>query len=494
MRGGEVCKRFLLFFSIRACVTTSLSTVTSLNCHLFSLSFSLSLFSLSSLSLLSQLSPLLSLFSLSLFSFSLFSLSLLSLSSLKKTQLPASIGGSSDPKLVVDGTWGPQLPRGAGPLSSRTPPNLAAKVASLRSAFNTSQPRLLPNVSGVLAAIRSAKAGNSSLFGSGSNPDLGLQQNLRRAGGQALDAAAGAVEGAKSFGDSILFWNEVSTEVYANAATTGEQPGPVLGARALSIVHLSMYDAYAGARGNPADLPKYLPQLEPASVAAQASPKAAVAGAAYEALLHLYPMQKAFLDAKLLSFCDGAKGYVFLSFLFFSFSLFLFLFFLSWSFFFFAERGKNKNKLIPRPLSLSLSLPKNNKNKNTTQTVGPRRLAALSRLRRLRRQLDPPPKSQRPPDQHRRALRSVHAPGLVRGQRRIPLPARPRHAQRGALRSLLWRDGASLCRDTALHDRPGRLVRARRVRGPQQRLHRAVDLWDRFVPERDQPRQRDFLP
>ena len=146
--------------------------------------------------------------------------------------------------------------------------------------------------------------------------DLGLQQNLRRAEGQSVNAAAGLVEGAKSFGDAILFWNEVSIEVFANAATTGEQPGPALGSRALSIVHLSMYDAYAGALGNPADLPKYLPQLQPAPLAAKASPKAAVAGAAYESLLHLYPKQKTVLDAKLLNFCDGAKGYVFLSFVF----------------------------------------------------------------------------------------------------------------------------------------------------------------------------------
>ena len=81
-----------------------------------------------------------------------------------------------------------------------------------------------------------------------------------------------------------------------------------MGSRALSIVHLSIYDAYAGALGNPADLPRYLPQLEPASLAAKASPKAAIAGAAYEALLHLYPKQKAALDAELLRFCDGARG------------------------------------------------------------------------------------------------------------------------------------------------------------------------------------------
>jgi vanadium chloroperoxidase len=36
---------------------------------------------------------------------------------------------------------------------------------------------------------------------------------------------------------------------------SGEQTGPPLSARALAIVHLAMYDAFAGASGNPADLP-----------------------------------------------------------------------------------------------------------------------------------------------------------------------------------------------------------------------------------------------
>lgn len=214
-------------------------------------------------------------------------------------QIPA-VG--SDPKFVVDGTWGPQLPQGAGALGSKlsmSPPNLAAKLARLRAALNSTQPRLLPNVSGIVAA---------KLANNATQTNLGLKQDLRRAEGQAVSAAAGAVEGARGLGDSILYWNDVAIKVFANAATTGEQPGPVLGSRALSIAHLAMYDAYAGALGNPANLPKYLPQLEPASLAATASPKAAVAGAAYESLLHLYPKQKPLLDAQLLRFCDGAKG------------------------------------------------------------------------------------------------------------------------------------------------------------------------------------------
>ena len=205
---------------------------------------------------------------------------------------------AADPKIIIDGAYVKTTPtRGQVPVQS---PSLEAKLASLGSAFNTSQPRILPNIFGVVAALK-AKNGTQQA-------DLGLKQNVRRAEGQAVDAAAGALEMAKSFDDSILFWNKVTIEVFSNAATTGEQPGPALGSRALSIVHLAMYDAYAGALGNPASLPKYLPQLEPAPLAAKASPKAAVAGAAYESFLRLYPGQKALLDAQLLSFCDGAKG------------------------------------------------------------------------------------------------------------------------------------------------------------------------------------------
>ena len=76
-----------------------------------------------------------------------------------------------------------------------------------------------------------------------------------------------------------------------------EQNGPTLSSRALAIVHLAMYDAYAGVRGNPSDLPPYLPGLPPAPD--NASPQAAVAAAAYETLKSLFPSQTAFFDSKL---------------------------------------------------------------------------------------------------------------------------------------------------------------------------------------------------
>jgi len=100
--------------------------------------------------------------------------------------------------------------------------------------------------------------------------------------------------------DSILAWNEVALEanrVSHTEADKREQNGPTLSSRALAIVHLAMYDAYAGVRGNPSDLPPYLPGLPPAL--ADASPQAAVAAAAYETLKSLFPSQTAFFDSKL---------------------------------------------------------------------------------------------------------------------------------------------------------------------------------------------------
>lgn len=60
--------------------------------------------------------------------------------------------------------------------------------------------------------------------------------------------------------DSILAWNEVALEADRISHTDvdkREQNGPTLSSRALAIVHLAMYDAYAGVKGNPSNLPAY---------------------------------------------------------------------------------------------------------------------------------------------------------------------------------------------------------------------------------------------
>jgi len=98
--------------------------------------------------------------------------------------------------------------------------------------------------------------------------------------------------------DAVLYWNDVALE--ANKAShsngKGEQTGPPLSARALAIVHLAVYDAFAGASGNGPGLAPYLPALPAAP--AVISVDAAVASAAHTALSALFPSQKAAFDAK----------------------------------------------------------------------------------------------------------------------------------------------------------------------------------------------------
>ena len=101
--------------------------------------------------------------------------------------------------------------------------------------------------------------------------------------------------------DPILYWNEVALEANRISFTNGknEQPGPTLSSRALAIVHLAMYDAYAGVQGNPVDpvdLSSYLPGLP--SPKPNASANAAVAAAAHATLSSLYPSQKSFFNLK----------------------------------------------------------------------------------------------------------------------------------------------------------------------------------------------------
>ncbi len=98
--------------------------------------------------------------------------------------------------------------------------------------------------------------------------------------------------------DPILYWNDVALEAnrVSHSNGKGEQTGPTLSSRALAIVHLAMYDAYAGVINKPAKLPPYLPNLPPP--AAGASVDAAVAAAARATLSFLFPSQKDVFDLK----------------------------------------------------------------------------------------------------------------------------------------------------------------------------------------------------
>ena len=103
--------------------------------------------------------------------------------------------------------------------------------------------------------------------------------------------------------EPILDWNEVALEANKVSHTNGllEQTGPPLSARALAIVHLAMYDAYAGVNPSPS-LPPYLSGLPAPGAGASAS--AAIAAAAHATLSDLYRSQRPYFDAKLAALGD----------------------------------------------------------------------------------------------------------------------------------------------------------------------------------------------
>jgi vanadium chloroperoxidase len=93
--------------------------------------------------------------------------------------------------------------------------------------------------------------------------------------------------------DPILIWNEVALEANAVNHTNGQEKGeggPTRSSRALAIVHLAVYDAYAGIN-TAAGLPHYL--TPPTPPGAGATVEDAVAGAAFTVLTNIYPSQTA---------------------------------------------------------------------------------------------------------------------------------------------------------------------------------------------------------
>ena len=114
--------------------------------------------------------------------------------------------------------------------------------------------------------------------------------------------------------DSILYWNNVALEANRDDFTvvpaTGkprlEQGGPTLSSRALAIVHLAMYDAFAGITKTPGPLPPYLLGLPVPP--AGAGLEAAVAAAAFDTLVALYPAQLPAFNAALATAAIPAAG------------------------------------------------------------------------------------------------------------------------------------------------------------------------------------------
>lgn len=96
--------------------------------------------------------------------------------------------------------------------------------------------------------------------------------------------------------DCILYWNDVALEANRVSHTNDkkEQAGPPLSARALAIVHIGMYEAYAAIKG----LPTFYKAVTLPAPPANSSARAAVAAAAHALLSRLYPGQKAIFDRR----------------------------------------------------------------------------------------------------------------------------------------------------------------------------------------------------
>ncbi len=107
--------------------------------------------------------------------------------------------------------------------------------------------------------------------------------------------------------DSILFWNAVALEanrVSHSDPDKRQQNGPTLSSRAIAIVHLAMYDAYAGIAG----LTRYIDPPVPPNGTSESD---AVAGAAHRTLSRLYSAQTEFFDAQLSGFNTDDPSFAF---------------------------------------------------------------------------------------------------------------------------------------------------------------------------------------
>ena len=106
-------------------------------------------------------------------------------------------------------------------------------------------------------------------------------------------------------------WNEMAvnasgldhTPVHdGEARVFGEQLGPARASRAMAIVHIAMFDAVNAIRG------AYRGYTGIAPASPSASEEAAIAQAAHDTLVALFPSQRAYMDEQLAADLDGVRG------------------------------------------------------------------------------------------------------------------------------------------------------------------------------------------
>src|SRR5262249_8379246 len=96
--------------------------------------------------------------------------------------------------------------------------------------------------------------------------------------------------------DPILEWNAVALQVNQTSYSgfdANDQAGPTRSSRAMAIVHAAMFDAWNSINN------EFTPYLTVAPNSNNASEDAAVAQAAHDTLVALYPHQQALIDTAL---------------------------------------------------------------------------------------------------------------------------------------------------------------------------------------------------
>ncbi|MFN8391972.1 MAG: phosphatase PAP2 family protein [Bdellovibrionota bacterium] len=122
-------------------------------------------------------------------------------------------------------------------------------------------------------------------------------------GGSGTDTGPGGNgTGQSSAREMVLHWNHVSVDASGLDHTSSgahEQLGPTRSSRAMAIVHIAVFDAITAIEG------RYEPYLPTAPAPAGADVEAAIAQAAHDTLVALFPSQTAAFDQQLAS--DLAK-------------------------------------------------------------------------------------------------------------------------------------------------------------------------------------------
>src|SRR5215469_1439498 len=100
--------------------------------------------------------------------------------------------------------------------------------------------------------------------------------------------------------NAVVFWNEVAGHSIVDIGGRG----PPLGSVEAAIVHTAVYDAVNAICGY-----RFTPYAVTPDVRRPALPEAAVAAAAHDVLVALYPDQQEELDRTYIEFLEGIRGH-----------------------------------------------------------------------------------------------------------------------------------------------------------------------------------------